>query len=956
MMIRKDEAAELDLRTYITPKASSTLAHSPNGSLDVAHGGRAILFSIFEYGTLRISMNEHSGQQWDPVSEALLLQQCAELNQIYENSPVGLAVIDRDMRITRINERMVEMVGKPGEEHIGRTLDEVVPDLAEYLKSIFLPILGNGEPVLDVEISGTTPKAPGVKRHWLASYYPLKSDDGEVVGVLSAVTEISERNRVEESLRLTQFAVDHASDAIFWIDENARFVYVNDAACQSLGYSREELLQMGVGDIDPVFPMDQWQEIWGENKAQGSSTFESLHKTKQGRVFPVEVRVNFIEYGGSSLDCAYVRDISERKRAEEALRESSQMLRSVLDTIPVSVWWKDRNGVYLGSNYRNVVNAGLASPEEMIGKTDLDMPWKYDEAERYRADDQEVMKTGVPKLNYEETQRTAEGHTAWIRTSKVPLRNADGDIIGVLGTFEDITEHKESEEALRQSEAFLDSIIEYSPISMWISDDKGTFIRQNQACRDLFHTSDVDVIGRYNVLQDSNIEEQGFGPLIRRVFEKGETVRFNLWYDTSRLTFVRLDEPVLVYLDVTISPVLDASGRVTNAIGQQVDITERKQVEDALHKANRTLAALSRVNEILVRATEEPELLRDVCQAVVEVGGYRMAWVGFAENDEEKTVRPVAHAGYENGYLDQIKISWGDNELGQGPTGTAIRTGRLSVVNDVHQEPSYVPWREEATKRGYGCSISLPLTTNGDAIGAISLYRTDPGLLDPAEEKLLSQLASDLSYGITSLRARKERKAAEIERRALEQRLDEHKRKFYRETILSVTDGKLNICETAAMKPYILNAQMKTDVRQAAEVGQARREVEAFCSSHGLSGEKLSEFIVGVGEAITNALKHGYWGCVYAGKTDDEIWVGVKDWGPGIESLILPRAVLLRGFSTKPSMGLGYSIMLDVADHILLNTGSHGTTIVLIKSLLESAPVSLDTIPDTWKGIPDTVM
>jgi PAS domain S-box-containing protein len=114
------------------------------------------------------------------------------------------------------------------------------------------------------------------------------------------------------------------------------------------------------------------------------------------------------------------------------------------------VFWKDRNSVYLDCNYLFAANAGLSPPEEIIGMTDLDLPWKYAEAESYRADDRMVMETGIPKLNYEETQHTADGRVTWVRTSKIPLRNPEGDVIGVMGTFEDITERKQSEEELRK--------------------------------------------------------------------------------------------------------------------------------------------------------------------------------------------------------------------------------------------------------------------------------------------------------------------------------------------------------------------------------------------------------------------------------------------------------------------------------------------------------------------------
>ena len=119
-----------------------------------------------------------------------------------------------------------------------------------------------------------------------------------------------------------------------------------------------------------------------------------------------------------------------------------------------------------------------------------------------------------------------------------------------------------------------------------------------------------------------------------------------------------------------------------------------------------------------------------------------MVWVGLAEDDEEKTVRPAAHAGYVEGYFDKVKISWGDNELGRGPVGTSIRIGKPCVTSDMHTEPRFQPWREEATRRGYECCISLPLFTNGKAIGAITLYRAETYCVDPAEENLLTQSKS----------------------------------------------------------------------------------------------------------------------------------------------------------------------------------------------------------------------
>ncbi len=145
------------------------------------------------------------------------------------------------------------------------------------------------------------------------------------------------------------------------------------------------------------------------------------------------------------------KDKAERKRAEEALRESQQMLHSVLDNIPARVFWKDLNSNFLGCNRPFALDGGLQSPEEIIGKNDFEMGWA-EQAELYRSDDRLVMETGQPKLGYEEPQTKPDGSRIWLRTNKVPLRDTEGGIKGILGTYEDITKNKQMEDMLRTSE------------------------------------------------------------------------------------------------------------------------------------------------------------------------------------------------------------------------------------------------------------------------------------------------------------------------------------------------------------------------------------------------------------------------------------------------------------------------------------------------------------------------
>lgn len=276
--------------------------------------------------------------------------------------------------------------------------------------------------------------------------------------VLAIERDITERKREQESLQRTQFAMDRAMDSILWVDGAGRVAYANDSACASLGYSREELLGMEIFEVDPDFPRDQWEQHKEAMRSGGSMSFESRQRTKSGRTFPVEVSANYFDFGGEWMSCAFVRDIRERKRREKELAESRRMLREVLDTIPVRVFWKDVEGRYLGCNRHFSHDAGMAHPEDVVGKDDFAMCWA-EQAERYREDDRSVIETGGGKLNFEEPRTTPAGRRIWLRTSKIPLRDGGGRVCGVLGVYEDITERKVAEQQLEVKNKELEQIV-----------------------------------------------------------------------------------------------------------------------------------------------------------------------------------------------------------------------------------------------------------------------------------------------------------------------------------------------------------------------------------------------------------------------------------------------------------------------------------------------------------------
>ncbi len=199
--------------------------------------------------------------------------------------------------------------------------------------------------------------------------------------------------------------------------------------------------------------------------------------------------------------------------------------------------------------------------------------------------------------------------------------------------------------------------------------------------------------------------------------------------------------------------------RANTQLGQEIEV--RKRGEQELQRVNRALRVLGASNQAMVQSIDETSFLDEICRIIVEVGGYRLAWVGFAEQDEERRVRPVAQAGHEEGYLDTVEITWADTPRGRGPTGAAIRSGRPCVSRNILSDPDYEPWRAEALKRGYNSSIALPLSDEKRCFGVINIYAMEAAAFDDEEVNLLVDLASDISFGVKSLRASADGKKAE---------------------------------------------------------------------------------------------------------------------------------------------------------------------------------------------------
>jgi PAS domain S-box-containing protein len=284
----------------------------------------------------------------------------------------------------------------------------------------------------------------GEERVWV--YRNVRYEEaGNLLYVLGHAVDITEQKKAEQALRFTQFAIDRASDPAFWIKPDGSFSYVNDAACQALGYTREELLSLTVPDIDPDYPRETWEDHWQEMKQQGSCTFEAHHRTKDGRVFPVEITTNHLDYGGQEFNCAFARDIAERRRAEA---ERNRLLAAIEQSAEgVAITDVQGSIEYINPAFTAITGYGL---EEALGQNPRFLKsGKHDD--KFYAHLWRTIEAGQIWQG-EIINRRKDGslYPEWMTIT--PVCDPDGKIAHFIAIKDDITERKRLEEELGQSQ------------------------------------------------------------------------------------------------------------------------------------------------------------------------------------------------------------------------------------------------------------------------------------------------------------------------------------------------------------------------------------------------------------------------------------------------------------------------------------------------------------------------
>ncbi|MDH5395202.1 MAG: response regulator, partial [Gammaproteobacteria bacterium] len=350
-------------------------------------------------------------------------------------------------------------------------------------------------------------------------------------------------------------------------------------------------------------------------------------------------------------------------------------------------------------------------------------------------------------------RRRKDGILFPVESSITALYSTTNGLSGFSVVTRDITERKKVEEDLAASEALLNQSQLLAAVGSWrMYPQTGEIIWSAET----YHM--------FGIPKDTTITYDKFIAIVHPD-DRDEVNR--AWHNSAQGIPYKIQHRIIVndeirWVDEDAILEFDDEGNMLIASGAVKDITDRKKFEHEQQQLRRAMRLLSDCNLSLVHASTEQQLLDDVCRLVVNTGGYMMVWIGFPDDDEDKQVRVMANFGVHTSYLKNAHISWdGEKETGRGPTGTAIRTGKTQINEDVLTNPVMELWRESAIKNGYRSSIALPLNCHQQTLGCLTIYAKDPMAFSADEVKLLEEMALNIAFGIESFKSDKKRIEAE---------------------------------------------------------------------------------------------------------------------------------------------------------------------------------------------------
>ena len=686
---------------------------------------------------------------------------------------------DKEFRILRCNKAYQQRAGMTFKQIIGQPYYEVFPKNHGPLSSCIGAMEKAEEEEEEEEEEVTVGGAI-----YRSRAFSIHDEHGDHLYSMHILEDITESHRAKAALRESEARFSAiagaAGDLIFSINADGEVGFVNEAAARALHSTPEQVIGKPLRDL---FPAETFESYWRDLQ----KVFESgeplyaeapAHFPHGSEIWLGTWLVPLRDAGGNvAAVMGDARDITGRKQAEETFHLMVSSLAQNVgaeffqDTVRELCAWLGTDSVIIGEMVEGdrVRSLAMQLDGKAIEHYEYALPGTPCNSLAHKGYCE--YPEGVCQLFPDDKDLIDMGAEAYVGT---PVRNRDGEPVGILcaisrrklalpGKAREVMEmiavragmeieRKQAEESLKKNGALLSEMGRMTKAGGWEFDARtgqGTWTEEVARIHEMKpqeQTSREIGLGFYQGESRRKIEAA-----ISEAIANGTPYDLELEMVTAKGNhkWVR-----------TIAQPIHDGGKVVKVRGSFQDITERKLAEAAIQHANRALAALGMVNRGLVHATNEGELLHAVCDAIVEQRGYLMAWVGYVQHDEGKTIEIMAHAGPE-GYLETMQLTWAETERGMAPSGRAIRSGATQLCQDIANDPQYLPWRAEALKRGLASNIALPLKNSDDAVfGILHVYAGEMNAFTTAEVDLLEEMAGDLAFGVRALHIRQERDLA----------------------------------------------------------------------------------------------------------------------------------------------------------------------------------------------------
>ncbi|WP_373534012.1 PAS domain S-box protein [Microcoleus sp.] len=570
----------------------------------------------------------------------------------FAGANAGMMIYDSQLRYVSINEVLAQINGIPVADHIGRSLGEMLPDLAPTLEPMLQGILDTGKPILDYEVVGETPKQPGILRYWETSYYPLVDENGRVFGVGVIVIEISDaygelrlRKRAEQKQARLTAILEATSDLVGVTDATGHSVYLNQAGQEMLGMSPEEA--RSPFSIDSVLPPSAkakfHNEIIPTALREGRWAGEMLFLSRDGEEIPVSqvVSVHKTAAGEVEFISTIARDIREqqaalrdRQKAEEVLKQSEERFRSLMEATAQIIWVCNTDGemaieqptlgAFTGLTFEEYKGWGWLDTIHPDDRAHVGSIWSAAVANRSLYEDELRM-------------RRYDGEYRYMSCRGIPIMNADGSVREWIGANTDITDRKQAEEALRDRNALLNSILASTPDLIVVKDRLGGYVAINSILANFLGKPIEEIIGkddwellspesaREMIAKDRQIMAAGITEIYEEEVSQGETTK----------TFL-----------TTKAPWRDANGNILGIIGTTRDISDRKQAENAIKQSEERYRSLILATSQIVwtadvegRCPDMPSWRAYTGQTEAEVVGF--GWLDAIHPDDRERTNQV---------------------------------------------------------------------------------------------------------------------------------------------------------------------------------------------------------------------------------------------------------------------------------------------------------------------------